>query len=178
MRLLADRHQAYAVDLRGQGRSTWTPGRYSLDLFGNDLVRFIDRVIGRPSARRSRRPLATGSGCCTSGWARSGRSGTSPACGTASAGPAAGTRGGADEPGDARRGPSAPRAPPASCRPVGSSCPARRRRAPSLSGSGGACRHHTRPGRGNEHHCWGVSGSRPDGRSESASMMTGFPSGS
>jgi pimeloyl-ACP methyl ester carboxylesterase len=48
MKLLADRHQVYAVDLRGQGRSTWTPGRYSLDLFGGDLVRFIDRVVGRP----------------------------------------------------------------------------------------------------------------------------------
>ncbi|MET0900041.1 MAG: alpha/beta hydrolase [Mycobacterium sp.] len=48
MTLLADRYQVYAVDLRGQGRSTWTPGRYSLDLFGGDLVRFIDRVIGRP----------------------------------------------------------------------------------------------------------------------------------
>jgi pimeloyl-ACP methyl ester carboxylesterase len=36
------------VDLRGQGRSTWTPGRYCLDIFGGDLVRFIDRVIGRP----------------------------------------------------------------------------------------------------------------------------------
>lgn len=48
MGLLADRHQVFAVDLRGQGRSTWTPGRYSLDLFGGDLVRFIDRVIGRP----------------------------------------------------------------------------------------------------------------------------------
>lgn len=48
MQLLADRFQVYAVDLRGQGRSTWTPGRYSLDLFGGDLVRFIDKVIGRP----------------------------------------------------------------------------------------------------------------------------------
>ncbi|CAN5524991.1 alpha/beta hydrolase [soil metagenome] len=48
MKLLADRFQVFAVDLRGQGRSTWTPGRYSLDLFGGDLVRFIDRVIGRP----------------------------------------------------------------------------------------------------------------------------------
>jgi pimeloyl-ACP methyl ester carboxylesterase len=48
MKLLADHYQAYAVDLRGQGRSTWTPGSYSLDLFGGDLVRFIDRVIGRP----------------------------------------------------------------------------------------------------------------------------------
>jgi pimeloyl-ACP methyl ester carboxylesterase len=49
MGLLAENYQVYAVDLRGQGRSTWTPGRYSLDLFGNDLVRFIDRVIGRPT---------------------------------------------------------------------------------------------------------------------------------
>jgi pimeloyl-ACP methyl ester carboxylesterase len=48
MRLLADHYQVYAVDLRGQGRSTWTPGRYSLDIVGGDLVRFIDRVIARP----------------------------------------------------------------------------------------------------------------------------------
>jgi pimeloyl-ACP methyl ester carboxylesterase len=46
--LLAGHFQAYAVDLRGQGRSTWTPGRYTLDNFGNDLVRFIDLVIQRP----------------------------------------------------------------------------------------------------------------------------------
>lgn len=48
MQLLSQRYHVYAVDLRGQGRSTWTPGRYSLDLFGSDLVRFIDRVIARP----------------------------------------------------------------------------------------------------------------------------------
>ena len=47
--LLSDKFQAYAVDLRGQGRSTWTPGRYTLDNMGNDLVRFIDIVIGRPT---------------------------------------------------------------------------------------------------------------------------------
>jgi pimeloyl-ACP methyl ester carboxylesterase len=47
--LLAPHFRTYAVDLRGQGRSTWTPGRYTLDLFGNDLVRFIDLVIGRPT---------------------------------------------------------------------------------------------------------------------------------
>ena len=47
--LLADHFHAYAVDLRGQGRSSWTPGRYTLDNFGNDLVRFIDIVIGRPT---------------------------------------------------------------------------------------------------------------------------------
>lgn len=48
MRLLAGSYQVYAVDLRGQGRSTWTPGRYTLDNFGNDLVRFIDLVVRRP----------------------------------------------------------------------------------------------------------------------------------
>jgi pimeloyl-ACP methyl ester carboxylesterase len=47
--LLAEHFQAYAVDLRGQGRSTRTPGRYTLDNLGNDLVRFIDTVIGRPA---------------------------------------------------------------------------------------------------------------------------------
>ena len=38
----------FAVDLRGQGRSTRTPGRYSLNNMGNDLVRFIALAIGRP----------------------------------------------------------------------------------------------------------------------------------
>ncbi len=47
--LLAEHFQAFAVDLRGQGRSTRTPGRYTLDNMGNDLVRFIDVVIRRPT---------------------------------------------------------------------------------------------------------------------------------
>ncbi len=47
--LLAEHFQAFAVDLRGQGRSSRTPGRYTLDNMGNDLVRFIDVVIGRPT---------------------------------------------------------------------------------------------------------------------------------
>ena len=46
---LAEHFQVHAVDLRGQGRSTRTPGRYTLNLMGNDLVRFIDGVIGRPT---------------------------------------------------------------------------------------------------------------------------------
>ncbi len=49
MPLLAEQFQVFAVDLRGQGRSTRTPGRYTLDNMGNDLVRFIDLVIGRPT---------------------------------------------------------------------------------------------------------------------------------
>jgi pimeloyl-ACP methyl ester carboxylesterase len=47
--LLSEHFQCYAIDLRGQGRSTRTPGRDTLDNMGNDLVRFIDCVIGRPS---------------------------------------------------------------------------------------------------------------------------------
>jgi pimeloyl-ACP methyl ester carboxylesterase len=47
--LLSARFQAFAVDLRGQGRSTRTPGRYTLDNMGNDLVRFIEGRIGRPT---------------------------------------------------------------------------------------------------------------------------------
>ena len=49
MPLLAEHFQVFAVDLRGQGRSTRTPGRYTLDNMGNDLVRFLDLVIGRPA---------------------------------------------------------------------------------------------------------------------------------
>jgi pimeloyl-ACP methyl ester carboxylesterase len=58
MGLLAADFQVYAVDLRGQGRSTWTPGRYTLDNMGNDLVRFIATVV--------RRPVVT-SGCSSGG---------------------------------------------------------------------------------------------------------------
>jgi len=46
---LAEHFEVFAVDLRGQGRSTRTPGRYTLDNMGNDLVRFIDLVIARPA---------------------------------------------------------------------------------------------------------------------------------
>lgn len=49
MPLLAERFHVHAVDLRGQGRSTRTPHRYTLDNIGNDLVRFLDGVIGRPA---------------------------------------------------------------------------------------------------------------------------------
>jgi pimeloyl-ACP methyl ester carboxylesterase len=48
MARLGEHFEVFAVDLRGQGRSTRTPGRYTLDNFGNDLVRFIDAVIARP----------------------------------------------------------------------------------------------------------------------------------
>lgn len=47
--LLEPHFQVFAVDLRGQGRSTRTPGRYSLNTMGGDLVRFIQLAIGRPA---------------------------------------------------------------------------------------------------------------------------------
>ncbi len=47
--LLADRFQCFAIDLRGQGRSSRTPGRYTLDNMGNDLVRFIQGRIAQPA---------------------------------------------------------------------------------------------------------------------------------
>ncbi len=49
MGLLAEHFQAFAVDLRGQGRSSRTPGRYTYDNMGNDLVRFITFVVRRPA---------------------------------------------------------------------------------------------------------------------------------
>ena len=49
MAILDKEFQVFAVDLRGQGRSTWTPGRYTLDNMGNDLVRFIALAIRRPA---------------------------------------------------------------------------------------------------------------------------------
>ncbi|HEY2070354.1 MAG TPA: alpha/beta hydrolase [Rhizomicrobium sp.] len=47
--LLKDDFEIFAVDLRGQGRSGRTPGRYTLDNMGNDLVRVIQNLIGRPA---------------------------------------------------------------------------------------------------------------------------------
>ena len=49
MRLLEDRFRVFAVDLRGQGRSSRTPGRYTLDTMGNDLVRFLQMVVRAPA---------------------------------------------------------------------------------------------------------------------------------
>lgn len=48
MKRLEKSFRLYAVDLRGQGRSTRTPGRYTFDNMGNDLVRFCQTVIRKP----------------------------------------------------------------------------------------------------------------------------------
>ena len=49
MRLLEEDFRVYAVDLRGQGRSSRTPGRYTLDIMGNDLVRFLQLTVRAPA---------------------------------------------------------------------------------------------------------------------------------
>lgn len=63
MGLLETHYQVYAVDLRGQGRSSRTPGRYTYDNMGNDLVKFISFIIGRPTV-----VAGTSSGGVLSAW--------------------------------------------------------------------------------------------------------------
>ncbi len=46
--LLQEHFQVIAVYLRGQGRSSRTPGRYTIDNMGNDLARFVALGIRRP----------------------------------------------------------------------------------------------------------------------------------
>ncbi|MEU3437629.1 alpha/beta fold hydrolase [Streptomyces sp. NPDC006863] len=47
--LLSSELQVFAIDLRGQGRTTWTPGRYNLNTWGGDVANFIALVIQRPT---------------------------------------------------------------------------------------------------------------------------------
>lgn len=49
MKILEADFQVFAIDLRGQGRSTRTPGRYTLDNIAGDVVRFIQLAVGRPT---------------------------------------------------------------------------------------------------------------------------------
>ena len=48
MALLEEHFQVFALDVRGQGRSSWTPGRYTFDILGGDLVRFLATTVRRP----------------------------------------------------------------------------------------------------------------------------------
>jgi len=48
MKILEKDFQVFAIDLRGQGRSTRTPGRYTIDNMANDVVRFVQQVVKRP----------------------------------------------------------------------------------------------------------------------------------
>jgi pimeloyl-ACP methyl ester carboxylesterase len=46
---LSKRFHVFVPDLRGHGKSTRTPGRYSYNLCGQDLKAFIRQVIGQPT---------------------------------------------------------------------------------------------------------------------------------
>lgn len=37
--------QVYAIDVRGHGKSSWTPGHYSWKIIGEDIKIFIENVI-------------------------------------------------------------------------------------------------------------------------------------
>jgi pimeloyl-ACP methyl ester carboxylesterase len=47
--MLADRFHVYAVTLRGHGRSSWTPGSYTLETCGEDVGQFLSGVVRRPA---------------------------------------------------------------------------------------------------------------------------------
>ncbi len=46
---LARRFEIFAVDIRGHGKSGWTPGNYTFDSIGQDLVAFLKSVVARPA---------------------------------------------------------------------------------------------------------------------------------
>ena len=46
---LSKRFHFFVPDLRGHGKSTWTPGQYSYNICGNDLKCFIQEVIQKPT---------------------------------------------------------------------------------------------------------------------------------
>lgn len=49
MPALAERWHVYALDLRGHGRSGWTPNHYTLDDYTADLLAFLERQVARPA---------------------------------------------------------------------------------------------------------------------------------
>lgn len=49
MPMLADRFQVFAVTLRGHGKSSWTPGRYTFNQLGADMTAFLRDVVRRPA---------------------------------------------------------------------------------------------------------------------------------
>ncbi|MEJ2736667.1 MAG: alpha/beta hydrolase [Anaerolineae bacterium] len=46
---LSKTFQVFVPDLRGHGKSTWTPGHYSYNICGNDLKNFIEGIIRQPA---------------------------------------------------------------------------------------------------------------------------------
>lgn len=46
---LAKQFHVFAIDLRGHGGSSWTPGDYNWDSVSGDVAEFIEKVIGQPA---------------------------------------------------------------------------------------------------------------------------------
>lgn len=46
---LSRTNKVYAVDIRGHGGSSWTTGEYNFNMIGEDMVAFIENVVGRPA---------------------------------------------------------------------------------------------------------------------------------
>lgn len=46
---LSKRFHVFVPDMRGHGKSTWTPGQYSYNICGNDLKHFLQEVIQKPA---------------------------------------------------------------------------------------------------------------------------------
>jgi pimeloyl-ACP methyl ester carboxylesterase len=46
---LVDRFQVVAVSLRGHGKSSWTPDRYTFNQLGVDMTAFLQKVVGKPA---------------------------------------------------------------------------------------------------------------------------------
>ncbi len=46
---LSERYHIYVVDIRGHGRSDWTPGDYSFASIGRDMTAFLEQVVKEPA---------------------------------------------------------------------------------------------------------------------------------
>jgi pimeloyl-ACP methyl ester carboxylesterase len=47
--LLSENYHVYAVDIRGHGKSDWTPGDYSFSSIGRDMIAFLKGVVKEPA---------------------------------------------------------------------------------------------------------------------------------
>ncbi|MBZ5201944.1 alpha/beta hydrolase [Planomicrobium chinense] len=41
--------QVFVLDIRGHGKSSWTPGQYSWRIIGGDMQAFLERIVKRPA---------------------------------------------------------------------------------------------------------------------------------
>ncbi len=46
---LAHQFRVFAVSLRGHGKSSWTPDRYTFNQLGADMTTFLNEVVGEPA---------------------------------------------------------------------------------------------------------------------------------